>query len=364
MNVFIRTDASIEIGTGHVQRCLVLAEELLKKNIKPSFICRELNGNLIGYIRGKGFRVISLPPINSRSSDENENITNWMQQYWEIDAYQTKNQIMKQAGSINWLIIDHYGIDRKWERMIKPVVKRIMVIDDLANRPHDCDVLLDQNLCRNKDNRYKKLIPTYTTTLLGLKFLLIRQEYRKVKCINKRNNHVKRILISFGGSDPTNETMKAISAIKLVNHSDIIVDVVIGYSNPHYSAITKYCNKIPNINVHFQIDYFAKLMAKADLAIGSGGSTSWERCYMGLPTITIETAANQSEILSYLSEIGVICHLGRSDTVTKEDIAETVIKLINDPNTMKNMVSALKSIMFDFKDNPIIDKLLEENDND
>lgn len=358
MNIYIRTDASIEIGTGHVQRCLVLAEELRKKNVNITFICREWHGNLIEFIQRKGFPVMSLPPINSRNSEQNENITTWMQHNWEKDAYQTMSQMMKQEDIINWLIIDHYGIDSKWERTIKPVVKKIMVIDDLANRPHECDVLLDQNLYRDIDNRYKKLVPTHSILLLGLKYLLIRQEYRNVTCINKRSNHVKRILISFGGSDPTNETMKAIRAIKLISKEDIIVDVLIGHSNPHYSTIKKYCMNIPTINIHFQIDYVAKLMAKADLAIGSGGSTTWERCYMRLPTITIETATNQSEILSYLSEIGVICHIGHRTTVEKEDIAENVLNLMNDPNKMNNMASALKSIMFDVNDHPVIDQLL------
>ncbi|MBP2077995.1 UDP-2,4-diacetamido-2,4,6-trideoxy-beta-L-altropyranose hydrolase [Oceanobacillus polygoni] len=361
MKVFIRTDASTGIGTGHVMRCLVLAEELRKKNVSVTFVCRRLSGNLIEYIKSKSFTVISLPtPTNSNPDQDDEN---WLKLNWKTDVRQTINAIGKQPDK-DWLIIDHYAIDKKWERTIKPMVKKLMVIDDLANRQHDCDLLLDQNLYRNLDKRYEKWIPSYTTTLLGPTYLLLRQEFRDIQYVEKKSDNVKRILISFGGSDPTNETMKAIKAIKLMNQPDIAVDIVIGFSNQNYSAIKKYCEDIPNIKIHYQIDYLAELMAKADLAIGAGGSTTWERCYVRLPAITIETATNQSEILSYLSEIGVICHLGLSKEVAEQDIANQLMHIINNPEMLKGMMDASKLMMRDFNESLVVDRLLEENNDD
>ncbi|MGJ9458019.1 UDP-2,4-diacetamido-2,4,6-trideoxy-beta-L-altropyranose hydrolase [Oceanobacillus sp. CF4.6] len=359
MNIFIRTDASTDIGTGHVMRCLVLAEDLRNKNVKVTFICRELPGDLIEHIENKGFPVISLPsPGNSKPANEDGiSNENWLKLNWKTDALQTIDAISKQP-TIDWLIIDHYEIDKKWERIVRPHVKKIMVIDDLANRSHDCDVLLDQNLYRNLEKRYEELISESTTTLLGPKYLLLRQEFRDLKYVQIEKGSVKRILISFGGSDPTNETMKAIKAIKIINQRDISVDVVIGFSNRNYSAIKKSCKKYSNIKIHYQIDYLAKLMTEADLAIGAGGSTTWERCYVGLPAITIETAENQSEILSYLSEIGVVCHLGVSEKVNEEDIASNLIKLINYPNMLRDMVNAAAFIMRDFNDCLVVERLL------
>ncbi|WP_067724761.1 UDP-2,4-diacetamido-2,4,6-trideoxy-beta-L-altropyranose hydrolase [Oceanobacillus damuensis] len=356
MNIYIRTDASTDIGTGHVMRCLVLAEDLRKKNANVIFICRKLSGNLIEYIESKSFTVLTLPAPMSPNLDKDD--INWLKINWKTDALHTIDSINKQPVDIDWLIIDHYAIDKKWERTVKPLVKKIMVIDDLANRPHDCDLLLDQNLYRNLEERYEKWIPSYTTALLGPTYLLLRQEFRDTQYIEEKNGIIKHLLISFGGSDPTNETMKAIKAIKLINQPEIAVDIVIGFSNRNYSAIKEYCKEIPNIKVHYQIDYLAELMAKADLAIGAGGSTTWERCYAGLPALTIETATNQSEILSYLSEIGAICHLGLSKEVTGQDIANNLIKLINHPNKLKDMVDASKLIMRDFKESLVVERLL------
>ncbi|WP_339227479.1 UDP-2,4-diacetamido-2,4,6-trideoxy-beta-L-altropyranose hydrolase [Oceanobacillus sp. FSL K6-2867] len=360
MNVSIRTDASADIGTGHVMRCLVLAEELRKKNVNVRFICRELSGNLIEYIKSKSFKVVSLSsPVHSNPE---YNDLKWLQLNWEADALETIEAISNQPVS-DWLIIDHYAFDKHWELTLRPMVKKIMVIDDLANRPHVCDLLLDQNLYKNLEKRYEKLIPSYTTRLLGPTYLLLRHEFRNIQYATKKKDIVKRILVSFGGSDPTNETMKAISAIKLMNRPDITVDIVIGFSNQNYSAIKKYCKDISNISIHYQIDYLAELMAKADLAIGAGGSTTWERCYARLPAITIETAANQSEILSYLSELGVVCHLGRSEEVTEQDIANSIMNIINNPEIRKEMMTASESVMQDFNERLIVDRLLEENHN-
>ncbi|MGP4038662.1 UDP-2,4-diacetamido-2,4,6-trideoxy-beta-L-altropyranose hydrolase [Gracilibacillus sp. D59] len=351
MNVLIRADASIDIGAGHVMRCLVLANDLRKRNVNVTFICRELPGHLIEYIQSNGFKVHSLPALQNE-----ENHLNWLQNNWKVDVLQTI-ELLRQASNIDWFVIDHYAIDEKWEYIIRPFVNKIMVIDDLANRYHDCDLLLDQNLYRNMEERYLKLIPKHATALLGIKYLLLRQEFRDLKDIKERSDIVKRILVSFGGSDPTNETMKALKALDMMKRPDITVDVVIGFSDRNYSSIKQFCDKKPHIKLHSQINYLAELMAKADLAIGAGGSTTWERCYVGLPTITIETAENQSEILSYLSELGAISHLGHSEKVTEQDITNNLQNAINSPNMIKKMIGASKCIMKDFEDCSVVKHL-------
>lgn len=354
MNICIRTDASVEIGTGHVMRCLVLAEDLRRNQCNVNFICREFPGNLIKNLEANGFKVWSLPVPESTCNGAD--FRRWLQNNWKTDAKQTIELLNKQP-EIDWFIVDHYALDRQWEHIIKPRVKRLLVIDDLADRPHDCHMLMDQNLYRNMEGRYLKLVPEDATVLLGSKYLLLRQEFRNPGCVKNRGRTVNRILVSFGGSDPTNETMKALKAIYRLNRPNIAVDVVVGFSNQNYSVIKGLCEKMPQTKIHCQIDYLTELMAKADLAIGAGGSTTWERCYMGLPAITIETAENQSEILSFLSELGAVYHLGKSREVHEEDLAIHLQGLINSPKKMKEMMEASEFIMEEYEDCAVVKQM-------
>lgn len=353
MNVYIRTDSSIEIGTGHVMRCLVLAEQLRKRNAEVIFICRNLNGSLIPLLKDKGFPVKVLPSY----SDADINMMNWMETNWQIDAKETANKITERKETVDWLIIDHYGIDVKWEQFVRPFVKHMMVIDDLANRPHDCDLILDQNLYPNMENRYDNLVPKNTKKLLGIRYVLLREEFFRYKNFYRKANEVNKILISFGGSDPTNETLKVIKAVESLYLSNVHVEVVIGYSNPHRDTIRTYCQHIPYIRVHENIQYISTLMKEADIAIGSGGSSSWERCFMCLPTITIETATNQTEILTYLSNLGAICHLGKSEEVDEKLIAKAISIFINDIEIIQQMIFNLNDIKEQFDTSAVVDEL-------
>lgn len=287
MNIFFRVDSSIEIGTGHVMRSLTLAEDLRMKGANVFFICRKLQCNLINYIEEKGFLVYPLPfhPQKILKIDKTIKHSHWLNVNWETDVAQTINIIGKHQ-KIDWLIVDHYAINEKWEQKMRPFVKRIMIIDDLADRSHDCDLLLDQNLYMNIEARYEGLVPKSCLKLLGPRYALLRPEFKEARtCVKARDGSIRRILIFFGGSDPTNETMKVLEAIKLLNKTDIVVDVVVGRTNPQRNQVKQFVNTLKNVTYFCQIDYMADLMAKADLGIGAGGSTTWERCYLGLPTL-------------------------------------------------------------------------------
>lgn len=356
MNVFIRTDASASIGTGHVMRCLVLADDLRKEKVAVSFICRPLEGHLIHYIRKRGYTVHVLPC--PKLIDSEARTMPWTDKIQKMDAEQTI-QVISGKSEIHWLISDHYGIDRRWERLIKPFVQRLMVIDDLANRPHDCHLLLDQNLYKNADERYTKLIPEQASALLGIKYLLLRPEFRSIKNIKTRDGTIERLLVSFGGSDPTHETLKALQAIERLNQPNLHVDVVVGFSNGDYFKIKEFAERMPGTVVHHQIDYLARLMTKADLSIGAGGSTTWERCFVRLPALTIETADNQSEILSFLKEEGAVCHLGVSDKVTENDISVQLEKLLSDPGRVRRMSARCALMMVGYEKCSVAKRLLE-----
>ncbi len=294
MNIYIRCDASNIIGTGHVMRCLTLANELTERGAHVSFICHDYLGNLNQYIQSCGYQIYIL---TGRLDD------------LDSDAEETARILEGSIrGKVDWLIIDNYALGADWEKALRPYAKKIMVIDDLANRKHVCDLLLDQNLFSNMDNRYNNLLPDYCEMLLGSQYAMLRNEFKIARQhLRQRSDIVSRILVFFGGSDLTNETVKAISAIRqLDNVSSLVVDVVVGAANQNKETIRLLCENMPNFCFYCQTSNMAELMSNADMSIGGGGSTAWERCCVGLPSIVITVADNQVEPMQELANAGVI----------------------------------------------------------
>lgn len=272
--LFIRADASVQIGTGHIMRCLTLADELRGRCAEAIFVCREFDGNLCGYIEEKGYIVHRLPVSNGQECNIEGNLKHavWLGADWRTDARQVEEIIKDLDPPLDWLVADHYALDKRWEGYLRPYCKKIMVIDDLADRAHDCDLLLDQNFSEDLESRYDGLVPTWCKELLGPKYALLRSEFREARTnLRKRDGHVKRIIIFFGGSDPTNETTKALEAIRMLNRPDIAVDVVVGAFNPHRKVIEQIASDLPDCTCHFNVKDMAVLMAGAELAVGAGG---------------------------------------------------------------------------------------------
>ncbi|MED4877004.1 UDP-2,4-diacetamido-2,4,6-trideoxy-beta-L-altropyranose hydrolase [Anoxybacillus geothermalis] len=361
MNVVFRVDSSVTIGTGHVMRCLTLAKQLKQKNVNISFICRDLEGNLINFIKDHGFAVYVLPKIRINETDNNDTFK-WYKENWKQDVRETLNIIKAQIRSIDFFIIDHYGIDEKWESKLKPFTKKLMVIDDLANRKHVCDFLLDQNLYLNYQERYKNLVPPECKQLLGPNYVLLREEFIEASHQSRiRNGEIHNILVFFGGTDPTNETVKALDALALLDNN-IKVNVVVGSSNKRKDEIQEYCDRYSNFFFHCQVSNMAELMNEADLAIGAGGTTTWERCYLGLPSITIIVADNQIELTDAVSQFGATINLGFSHEVTSEQIFEAVKDLIVHPKKVQ-LLSERASKLVNHKivnTYPVVKAIMEE----
>lgn len=312
INIVIRTDSSYQIGTGHLMRCLTLAENLTKRGAGVHFICRDLPGNCSFLAEQKKFSLHKLPYDPAWQTQENSDHKAWLGADWQQDA-EKAIEICKQQQPIDWLIVDSYSLDENWEKDLRPYVKKIMVIDDLADRKHDCDLLLDQNLYEDLEHRYDKLVPANCIKLLGLKYVLLRDEFIKQRAkLKKRDGIVKRIFIFFGGADPDNVTKIAIDAVNKLDRSDIITDVVVGAANKQKQELKTYCSKLANFNFYEQVDNMAELMAKADLAIGAGGTTTWERCCLGLPSIVIPIAKNQETITEIMCRFGAIKRIALS----------------------------------------------------
>ncbi|MCL6611788.1 MAG: UDP-2,4-diacetamido-2,4,6-trideoxy-beta-L-altropyranose hydrolase [Peptococcaceae bacterium] len=346
MKVIFRCDASIRIGTGHVMRCLTLADVLRSEGDDITFICRELPGNLCSVIKKKGHKVSRLSCGNDfKKNDYKSQDEKICGLSWKSDSEETVAELIR-AGNPDWIIVDHYFLDKRWEAQIRPFVKNIMVIDDLADRPHDCDVLLDQNFYEKMEMRYEGKVPKHCRKLLGPGYALLRPEFREARRnLKERDGGVRRMLVFFSGSDPTNETARALEAIYRINRQDIGVDVVVGNVNPHRKMIKQMCSEIPSAVFHCQVDNMAKLMAQADLAIGAGGITTWERCFLGLPSIVLVLAKNQYETTVAAARVGALRALGWAQEVSVDGLCEAIEWALKSPKELRKMAKKAMELM-------------------
>ena len=263
--------------------------------------------------------------------------THWSGIDWKIDAKNTL-EILAGMPKPAWLTVDHYALDKRWEGQMRPFTEKIMIIDDLADCPHDCDLLLNQNLNEGLEREYDELVPDHCVKRIGPRHALLRHEFiaarKNLRC---RDGRVRRILVFFGGSDLANETSKALEAIRRLNRSDIAADVVVGASNPARDRIREICQRMPDIRFHLQIENMAELMAAADLAIGAPGTATWERCYLGLPAVTLVLAENQFPNAVQVSKARAIANLGWHSEVGAGHIAAAVRRLLDDPKELREM---------------------------
>ena len=228
---------------------------------------------------------------------------------------------------------------------MRPFCHKLMVIDDLA-RPHSCDLLLDQNLFEKDDDRYAGHIPPSSLRLLGPRYALLREEFvRARESLRERDGHIRRLFVFFGGSDPTNETEKALHAVNLLRPMSMEVDVVLGEANPHRKELQQACASLPGTRCHVQTPHMAELMAAADLSLGAGGSATWERCFLGLPSITVVTADNQEETTSAVARTGAIRYAGRSGEADVSELARLLDALMRAPARVKEMGQRSLGIM-------------------
>ncbi|KUO78108.1 MAG: hypothetical protein APF81_06855 [Desulfosporosinus sp. BRH_c37] len=346
MLIIIRADASQSIGSGHIMRCLTLAERLRVQGAEVSFVCRNLLGNLSEYIRRQGFEVHLLPRDEACDLALKRPGQVWLEPTWKSDAEQTMGVLKRYRRTIDWLIVDHYGIDHHWQSRLRGGVGQIMVIDDLANRHHDCDVLLDQNYYHNAVDRYHGLIPKDCALFLGPYYLLLREEfYRARKDIRIRTGEVSNILVFYGGADTTNETDKCITGLSDYISSKLEINVVTGQSNSNKARIKDFCSSRQNMYYHCQVLNISELMNKADLAFGAGGFTTWERCFLGLPSIVTVTAENQMETTKAVSDLGAIWNLGWYEEVNTATLFKALEKFLIEPSKLVDMQKRARNVV-------------------
>lgn len=334
MHIAFRADASLQIGTGHVMRCLTLADALREHGAGCSFVCRPHQGHLLALIAQREHRVLVLPELieGAKSDFKGTTHTHWLGTDCTTDARDTRQALCAHTGGepVDWLVVDHYALDAQWEEALRPQAKLIMVIDDLADRPHTCDLLLDQNLGRNAKD-YRGLLKGETTTLIGPKYALLRPEFAALRTQSlarrQSNPQLHRLLITMGGVDKDNVTGQVLAALQSCNlPADSRVTVVMGPHAPSLAQVQAQATQMPwQTEVLVGVDNMAQLMAESDLAIGAAGGTSWERCCLGVPTIQIALAQNQEAIAQALSQAGAALMLqGKTIAQTLPDLVSTV----------------------------------------
>jgi UDP-2,4-diacetamido-2,4,6-trideoxy-beta-L-altropyranose hydrolase len=315
MKILFRADASTRMGAGHVSRCATLGHELQRRGATVSFVCRAARGNYIAWLRSAGFDVESLACESPQSGGADE-YADWLGAP-VAQEIESMSALLEQQGRVDWLVVDHYAIDARWERALKHRVGNTLCIDDLANRAHDCDLLLDQNLYVAPEQRYTDLLPATAKTLLGPCYALLRPEFAAGRQhLRARDGAVRRIFLFMGGGDSANVTATVLDALAQSKHADVAVDVVVGGANSHIADIQVRYARLPNATLHKQVDNLAELMTQADLAIGAAGVSTWERAALGLPSLTVSVADNQRDIARYADEAGLLTWLGDSEDVS------------------------------------------------
>ncbi|MCB1756103.1 MAG: UDP-2,4-diacetamido-2,4,6-trideoxy-beta-L-altropyranose hydrolase, partial [Gammaproteobacteria bacterium] len=307
MKIVFRVDASLQAGHGHVMRCLTLAAGLREQGAECTFICRAHTGHLAELIGHRGFRVHLLPLPKSTSLDT-ATYADWIGDSWQNDAAQTVSLLENQV--IDWLVVDHYGLDARWDSALAKHAERILVIDDLANRPHACQLLLHQTFGRTPAD-YRGLVKEDCHLLCGSEFALLHRDFKALRAsslVRRQANPFENLLIFMGGSDPDNFSLQILQQLETIPrfHSDKIL-LILGGGSVWKDTIEDYLdNSALNVELRCNVDNMAQLISEADCAIGASGGSTWERACLGLPMIQLRIAPNQTTIARQLNDNGSI----------------------------------------------------------
>lgn len=344
MKVAFRVDASLEIGSGHVMRCLTLADSLRNAGAQCHFISRKHSGHMLELVRQHGHLVTALLTgdtfFETNASMEKIPIhETWLGCDWSIDAKQTAGILAEWRPDL--LIVDHYAIDQRWEDAVAPYYEKLLVIDDLADRFHNCDLLLDQNLGRQIED-YAEIVPDCCQVLAGPNYALLRPEFlamRGYSLARRQSRPVFReLLVTMGGVDKLNATSQVLLSLKNCNlPKNCRITVVMGLNAPWISSVQQLAIAMPwQTDVVVNVSDMAQLMANSDLNIGAAGSTSWERCCLGLPALVVILADNQTAVARHLEDSGAVSCFKLSDLLSQK-MHNSLLEVIQLPERLSAM---------------------------
>jgi UDP-2,4-diacetamido-2,4,6-trideoxy-beta-L-altropyranose hydrolase len=353
--VVFRVDASKKIGAGHLMRCIALASEIMQTKVEIFFLTRNIPKSYLNLLIAMGITCLELCSRSDGVSDDQ-----WLAVSQDEDANECMSILDRLECDL--LVVDHYGLDRCWEQRMRPFTKKILVIDDLADRLHACDFLLDQNYYIDMSKRYVDKVPAECTLLLGPEFALLKREFRVMHKNILPRRSIKTILVSLGGVDANNFTATTILAIAKFGIDKFAVDVVIGTEHPIPELIVSMCEKY-KFNIHIQTEEMAQLMARADLAIGASGTTTWERCCLGLPSIVVALAENQVKIARDIHTYGAAIYIGEEKDVSVDLIFDAIGKMCTDDYKVWKLSEAAFTLVDGMGTARVIDKIGIVNEN-
>jgi UDP-2,4-diacetamido-2,4,6-trideoxy-beta-L-altropyranose hydrolase len=346
--IVFRCDASAAIGGGHVARCMALAHALKSRGAAVELVTRALPDRVRElHVDDVVERVHDLATGSAVRpvADEGQPLAHadWLPASQTADAAQTV-EALASGPRAHWLVVDHYALDARWERAVRPHVARILTIDDLADRTHACDALLDQNFFLEPEQRYDGLVPRDAERMLGPHYALLRSEFAAARDgLRERDGAVSRIFVCFGGFDGACQTVRALQAIEAANLDGVAVDVVVASDHPERSWIERYCAG-HDARIHFDAANVAALMARADLAIGAGGIMNWERAALGLAAIVATVAENQHAIARDLAQERACIYLGLAHEWHADTLAAWLRALRGTPSIVRALAARASAL--------------------
>jgi len=319
MNLIIRADANAQMGTGHLMRCLALAQGWKSQRGQAIFITTCESDGLLQRLSSEGFQIVTLERPYPDPAD------------WEATS-----QVLT-AHPNAWVVLDGYHFDSAYQRRIKETGHPLLVIDDMAHLEHYyANIVLNQNLHAEQLNYSCE---PYTQLLLGTRYVLLRREFLKWQGWRREiAERARKVLVTLGGADPDNVTLKIIMAMNKLTLKDLEVKVVIGPTNAHMASLKEAVHHSPfTIHLLPSVENMPDLMAWADVAVSAGGSTCWEMGFMGLPNVVLVLAENQQDIAAGLGTAGVAFNLGWYTEASIAQVANTLVDLLRDGGSRRQM---------------------------
>jgi UDP-2,4-diacetamido-2,4,6-trideoxy-beta-L-altropyranose hydrolase len=324
-NLIIRADASVQIGMGHVMRCIALAQVWQDQGGDVTFLSYCDSEALRQRIIDEGFDLI---PIEKPHPDPHD-------LSYTLDVFE---QLKTQNSELRtWVVIDGYHFTPHYHEAIRENGYRLLVIDDMAHLDHyHADILLNQNI-HASSLHYS--CDRDTVKLLGCEYVLLRKEFLKYKGWRREiPEKAKKILVTMGGADPDNVTLKVIRALNSLNDPYLEVKIVAGPANPNINNLERELYLLPfTFHLLANVSNMPELMAWADVAISAGGSTCWEIAFMGLPSLIITLADNQDGIAEGLGEAGAGIDLGWHENISIKQCTKALKEILQDKNKMSRL---------------------------
>ncbi len=372
MLIGIRVDASLKMGTGHTYRMLTLAHKLKSKGHKVFFVSRKLKGNLIDFVRNS-FELLELPePKTNECNNTHCSHAKWLEVDYSKEINQSYNAIkahLEQSGQqkLDWLVIDHYALEKEYQLAMQSLAVRCLQVDDLADRAHHVDILLDQNYYQQGSTRYDGLLPQETLRLCGPSFALLRDDFSL--CRKQLEPYEERfakhqVVLFFGGIDLANETSKALKGLLSVESQDHF-HVIIGINNPHKDQVTTLCNKYSDrVSLHVQVNNMTDFFASSYLYVGAVGATTWERCVMALPGLVCSVAENQTQLALEIDEANAHIYLGLNSKLHEIDYARAYSQLIANAELLKNQSKICEQLVDGDGAQTVVNRMEEMSNHD